>query len=557
MSSTQRRNGAIGSLAARLAVIGLAFAMILFGAREVFEAEAHPANAIISNGTVQLGVWDEGHLNVPDGPASAGGTTVVGIRYVPTNNEATGPGCACEGWGAADATSGATGFANESGFPVVNNITVDSFVSTATTAVSIVTIGDATNGNVLRVTHDYHPSPLTLNLYEVIVTAQNISANTVDLRYRRVMDWDVEPTPFDEFSTINPGTAVELLFDSNDGFASADPLAGPTDIGFTGAFTDAGPDDHGALFDFGFGSLAAGATKTFRTFYGAAGTETEALNAIQAVGAEVYSLGQPNTANGATLGTPNTFIFAFSGVGGPPILPTFTPTPTNTPTNTPTSTPTNTATATSTPSNTQTNTPTNTPTNAATATNTPSNTQTNTPTSTPTNTATATHTPTSTSTSAPGNTATPTNTATATNTPSSTATNTQTSTPTSTAVPNTNTPTSTATSPANTSTATSTPPPAATDTPTATNTATATSTPPPSASRCEKADLNGDGHVTIVDVLIMAHQLGRHHRNVNYDVNGDGKVNARDLVFVVKCRNEEKRHKHRDSDDRGGKGDRD
>ena len=92
-----------------------------------------------------------------------------------------------------------------------------------------------------------------------------------------------------------------------------------------------------------YGTLAAGATKTFRTFYGAAGTETEALNAIQAVGAEVYSLGQPNTTDGPTLGTPNTFIFAFSGVGGPPILPTFTPTATNTPTNTPT--PTNTATS--------------------------------------------------------------------------------------------------------------------------------------------------------------------------------------------------------------------
>jgi hypothetical protein len=55
----------------------------------------------------------------------------------------------------------------------------------------------------------------------------------------------------------------------------------------------------------------------------------------------------------------------------------------------------------------------------------------------------------------------------------------------------------------------------------------------------------------------MAHQLGRHHRDVNYDVSGDGRVSARDLVFVVKCRNEEKRHKHHGKDGRGGKYERD
>jgi hypothetical protein len=39
------------------------------------------------------------------------------------------------------------------------------------------------------------------------------------------------------------------------------------------------------------------------------------------VQAEVYSYGQPNTRDGPTLGTPNTFVFAFSGVGGEPVLP--------------------------------------------------------------------------------------------------------------------------------------------------------------------------------------------------------------------------------------------
>ena len=153
------------------------------------------------------------------------------------------------------------------------------------------------------------------------MSVKNTSASTVQLRYRRVMDWDVEPTAFSEFSTVQKGTASEIVFTSNDGFATADALAGPSDIGgLTGNFTDEGPNDHGALFDFNFGSLAAGATKTFTTFYGAAGTESAAAAALSAVGAEAYSFGQPSTPDGATAGTPNTFIFAFAGVGGTPVF---------------------------------------------------------------------------------------------------------------------------------------------------------------------------------------------------------------------------------------------
>lgn len=278
------------------------------------QASAHPANAIIDNGTVQLGVWDEGHLNVPGGaPSSGSGTTTVGLRYLPTGAESTAPGCACEGWGVADATTGVSGYANEAADGVVN-LTPVAFVSDATSAVSTVGVG-----TTFVVTHDYHPSPVTPNLYEVDVTVENVSLNAVDLRYRRVMDWDAEPTPFSEFVTIQ-GTAgaSDVLFASNNGFASANPLSGPSDSGLTGDFVDQGPSDHGALFDFAFGSLEPGASKTFTTFYGAAGNESDALAALAAVGAEVYSFGQPSSSD-PTVGTPNTFMFAFAGVGGTPI----------------------------------------------------------------------------------------------------------------------------------------------------------------------------------------------------------------------------------------------
>lgn len=317
MTSTARRGGRptfIGALAGLLSVIGLTVAGPPASAHAPF------GDAIISNGTVQLGIHPQAHLNVP-GPASSGGTPFVGLRFVPTNAEATAPGCLCEGWGVADATTGLTGHANEDDGVV--NITPVSFTVTATTAVSVVTVSGP-GGQSLEVTHDYHPSPATPNLYEVTVSVRNTGTAPVgDLRYRRVMDWDVEPTAFSEFVTIQTGGALNLLDDNNDGFATANPLGPDTSGGvfpvLTGSFTDAGPDDHGARFDFGFGALAVGATRTFTIFYGAAATEAAALAAITAAAVEVYSFGQPNTPTGPTNGDPNTFIFAFGQVGGTPV----------------------------------------------------------------------------------------------------------------------------------------------------------------------------------------------------------------------------------------------
>jgi len=270
----------------------------------------------IDNGTVLLAVNPEAHLNAYDGTGSPAGPGSVGLDFIPTNNDSTAPGCLCEGWGAADAGSGVTGYANIASDSGVHNLHLESFNSTSSTAISVVTIDDT-----LRVTHDFHPSTKTPNLYEVTVTIENISGHALDdIRYRRVMDWDIEPTAFSEYVTIQGGNASALLFDSDNGFETANPLGSRTDYGSTGDFTDAGPADHGALFDFGFGALADGASTTFNIFYGGAASEAEAEEAINAVGAEVFSIGEPSTADGPTLGTPNTFIFAFGSVGGDPIF---------------------------------------------------------------------------------------------------------------------------------------------------------------------------------------------------------------------------------------------
>lgn len=273
------------------------------------------AAAVISNGTIELGVDDFGQLNIP-GSASAQGTPFVGLRFVPTNNDGTSPGCLCEGWGVADSLSGVAVFANNSAGNV--GIGTSSFTSTPDSATAIVFDSSGT----FKVTHEYVPDPATPFLYRTNVTVENIGSADVDLRYRRLMDWDIEPTAFSEFVTIQgTATASNVLFASNNGFANSNPLSGPSSIaGLTGDFVDQGPLDHGALFDFGFGTLAPGSSFSFTTFYGAAPNRDEAIAALGAVGAEVFSLARAN--NGDLSGAPNTFIFGFKGVGGVPVIPT-------------------------------------------------------------------------------------------------------------------------------------------------------------------------------------------------------------------------------------------
>ena len=93
-----------------------------------------------------------------------------GSDFIPTEHDGTSPGCLCEGWGAADADSDVSGLRERVHGGGANNMTVESFATTASSAVSVVNIE-----NKLRVTHDYHPSPATPNLYEATVTIENIS----------------------------------------------------------------------------------------------------------------------------------------------------------------------------------------------------------------------------------------------------------------------------------------------------------------------------------------------------------------------------------------------
>lgn len=276
---------------------------------------------VIDNGTVMLGVHDNGYLNIecPAIKPSMGlwGTSLVGLRLMSTNGEASAPGAPCEGWGVANADPAALITAHASRCGTTANVVAAPLTVQPTApfdrATSVVTVG-----NTFRVVHRFTPSPLTPFLYRVDVAIQNIGRTTVkDLRYTRGIDYDVPPNTFSEYITL-AGTSPLLVGWNNNGFTSLDPLAmHPT----TGPMTDNGPGDLGSHMDFRLGSLAAGATRSFVTYYGAAPTERQALNALALVGAGLYSLGQPNYLigspwpaplpgpDGPLLGVPNTFMY--------------------------------------------------------------------------------------------------------------------------------------------------------------------------------------------------------------------------------------------------------
>lgn len=261
--------------------------------------------AVITNGVVTLGINDTANVDAP--------IANVGLRFEPTGGDALIPGCHCEGWGAADLLTGTYGFANQAQGGSTN-LVVEAFSFTANSAVSVVRV-NAGAGDVMRVTHSYHPSAHP-NLYQADVTISNVTASPIHVRYRRNMDWDVPPSEFDELVSIHVGGATSVVYYDDNGFSSSNPLDPSTPI-LPGPWWNSGPDDHGALFDFDFGEVPPGGGVQFTIFYGAAANEGLAVSALGAVGAEVVSLGKPNPAvAGASDGSPNTFIFGFRGVGG-------------------------------------------------------------------------------------------------------------------------------------------------------------------------------------------------------------------------------------------------
>jgi type IV pilus assembly protein PilY1 len=307
------------------------------------------AGVVINNpaGTLLMGINDNGSLDYGTGVTSNGGAAIApdgsgggfgsaGIAFKfpdGTFRDATSPGCLCEGWGVSvnGTTSGYANVSTDNGGQNLSYAPLVSTASTATTSTSLTSLPG------LLVTQAYQPATTASSaLFRDHVTiSNNTGAAVTDLKYVRVMDWDVPPTEFQEYVTIKGTASTTLLELSGDnGFNSANPLAAYTNRDpacLNADCIDSGVDDHGAYFRFNFGSLADAASYEFDIFYGAAATEREAIAAIAAEGLELYSLGQSSgvdslgTPNWIT-GTPATYIFGFKGVGGIIIEPIPEPT---------------------------------------------------------------------------------------------------------------------------------------------------------------------------------------------------------------------------------------
>lgn len=273
---------------------------------------------------VRLGVDTGGQLNVLVDPSQGYPTppNAVGLRAVTPDGEftATEQGCACEGWGAS-----AYGASSGTRHVVYYNNAAGSLPGIADTfsqAGETVTAEAVTAG--FRITQKYAPSDVD-GVFLITVDITNIGTEALrDVRYRKNMDWDIDPTAYDEIVTIDwycpngPGTCPKPLFletFSDNGFASSDP---ESDAGFLNEppntrFVKAGPSDHGGCFTFNFKGLAPGESRSFTIFYGARRTALSADDAILASGMELWSIGY-NSLGNADYG-PAVFFFGFAGIG--------------------------------------------------------------------------------------------------------------------------------------------------------------------------------------------------------------------------------------------------
>ena len=332
-----------GSLATALSVTTIVFGSVALDMQQANAAAVIFNTGDATTGNIALGINDEGHLNVTDpfgavSTANASGYFGVAAKFADGSwQDATAPGCLCEGWGVSGtlATSGTShsGFANVDTDFGVNNLGLigSGFVTDASAGVgSFATSNVSLLDIALEVTQDYRTAANTPDLFENRVTITNNTGEDInDLRYVRVIDWDVPPTEFNEFVTILGTTSTTFLERSHDGgFSSADPLGfdfpenpATEDVDLI----DDGPADHGAYFRFNFGTLAAGESREFSVFYGVSVSESAANLAIATEEIELLTYGQQSgDPNG---GRPVTYIFGFKGVGGTPVIPQSVPEP--------------------------------------------------------------------------------------------------------------------------------------------------------------------------------------------------------------------------------------
>ena len=238
---------------------------------------------VMTNGTLSMGLGCNGQLGAGGGYSSDDSRPLVGLA-MDGGPDAVAVECLCEGWGVADSSTGRFGTASGHQGSSVQRL---SFVPGAGS--NDPTTSTTYAAGTFQVTHEAVQS-VSSNAYLLRVRITNVGDHDTELRYRRVVDWDVAPTAFDEIVSMETGDLPEIVFASNDGFADPNPLSRLSTRGAKGNFAGYGPKDQGSLMDFDFGRLGAGETKAFTLAYGAAESETDAEAVLDQLGAKAYSV---------------------------------------------------------------------------------------------------------------------------------------------------------------------------------------------------------------------------------------------------------------------------
>ncbi len=316
---------------------GFALACLLLGMSGSADAQA-----VIGAGNLHLGVQAAGQLSVDGGPMSTGNchSTLTSIHYDPTDDEGMDCDFEGEGWGLTY-DGGPVGFAYRSDTSLrpagsgvaspcalILPLPIGAFSSTATTAVSTVTVGD------IETRQTYAPYPGEPDVYQdhITLTNTNPTDTASNVLYRRVMSWGSAGAPLDStMETINtlpdppgfPSSPVpSVVVQTGIVFASTCPnplasyaavLGGPPTAP---ALVHGANSDVAMVWDFNFGGLAPGETRTFTLFYGAADTVAAAHGDLMAIGAEIYNIAESEEACTTTCTSlsPVTFFMAFGGL---------------------------------------------------------------------------------------------------------------------------------------------------------------------------------------------------------------------------------------------------
>eukprot|EP01121_Diplochlamys_sp_Union-15-3_P007729 TRINITY_DN198_c0_g1_i4.p1 TRINITY_DN198_c0_g1~~TRINITY_DN198_c0_g1_i4.p1 ORF type:complete len:609 (+),score=94.61 TRINITY_DN198_c0_g1_i4:52-1878(+) len=297
---------------------------------------------ILRNPYVIIGVDYLGQLNAPYQPVlglplyDPLGINYIGLRTGDGLLASTEPGCLCEGWGAYFT------FDDDEEFRIGMVNSYDYYYATlfdlSLSGVQSGIDGGKTGStlavdynNFISVRHDVEVLDAYPGAVKFTITITNLSTKIIkDLVYRRLMDWDIYPTPFSEFVKVEGGAAALLAgklerFCDN-GFEFPDsrsclPLYVPINTDY-----DTGPRDVGSLFDVkvlavnNIANLQPGASASIKMYYGTSPNYASARALVSNLGLEVVSYGRSSDPNNNYL-TPNdnsaTFIWGFKGFGLP------------------------------------------------------------------------------------------------------------------------------------------------------------------------------------------------------------------------------------------------